>query len=227
MIPLLLLCRTIWRVLVLAFLWISGRILHWNHLDLDFFGWKTFLTASNLLWVIALFKLFICTWFNFGNWYLSRKLSIYLKISNLVEYSASKCDLLILWISPESVVMFLFSFLSLLICTFSVCLLVRLDRGLAILLTFPRPNSLLHWFFVLFSLFKLYWLQISKLPISWHLLLLGMFASFCSRVFWCSVNSLLWLIPVSSCGYIVLWTFLSALFSECPIELGILCLRFH
>ena len=41
-------------------------------------------TASISLGVIGLFKSCIWSWFNFGKWYLSRKLSISFRVSNLV-----------------------------------------------------------------------------------------------------------------------------------------------
>ena len=48
--------------------------------------WKFLLTASIPLRLIVLFKLLTWSWFNFGRWYLSNKLSISFTFSNFVEY---------------------------------------------------------------------------------------------------------------------------------------------
>ena len=77
-----------------------------------------------------------------------------------------------------------FSFLILLIRILSLCPLVTLAKGVSILLIFSK-NQLLVWLILFVST----WL-ISPLSliISYCLLLLGVFASFCSTAFRCAVK---------------------------------------
>ena len=119
------------------------------------------MTVSISSAVIGLFNLFIWSWFNFGKWYLSRKLSISFKFSNFVEYRFSKYDLMILYIFSASVVMsnfhfwfcyFGYSLSAFCLVWIKVCLFCWFSQ---------RTNSLSHWFFVLFSLFLFCWFQLS------------------------------------------------------------------
>ena len=97
---------------------------------------------------------------------------------------------MIFWISLGSVVMSPFSFLILLIRILSLCPLVSLAKGLSILLIFSK-NQLLIWLIVLIVLLVSTWLiSALSLIISCCLLLLGEFASFCSRAFRCVVKLL-------------------------------------
>ena len=70
-------------------------------------------------------------------WYLLRKLYISLIFSSLVEYQCLKCVLMILGIFLVSVI-FLLTFLILLIWIFYLHLLVWLYKGLSILLIFSK-----------------------------------------------------------------------------------------
>jgi hypothetical protein len=82
------------------------------------------------------------------------------------------------------VVMSPFSFLILLIWILSQCPLVSLAKGLSILLIFSK-NQLL----VFLILFVSIWLiSVLSFIIFCHLLLLGVFASLCSRAFRCAVK---------------------------------------
>jgi len=86
--------------------------------------------------------------------------------------------------------MFPFSFLILLIWTHSLCPLVSVAKGLSILFIFSK-NQLLALLILCIVLFVSTWL-ISALSfiISCVLLLLGVFAPFCSRAFRCAVKLL-------------------------------------
>jgi hypothetical protein len=89
-------------------------------------------------------------------------------------------------ISSGSVVMAPFSFLILLIWILSLCSLVRLAKGFSILLIFSK-NWLLAWLILCMVLFVSAWLILAPcLILSCLLLLLGEFASFCSRAFRCA-----------------------------------------
>ena len=73
---------------------------------------------------------------------------------SLMSTGVFKNDLIILWISSMSVVMFPFSFLILLICMFSFCLFVNLDLNACQCCQCSwRTSSLFHWCFVLFSFY--------------------------------------------------------------------------
>ena len=136
------------------------------------------MTVSISLAVIHLWNLHIWSWFNFGRWYLSRKLSISFKFSNFVEYKFLKYDLMILCISSMFVLMSSFSFLISLICIFSLCLLVKMDKGWSILLIFSK--NLLFVSLILSIVFFVSILLISALNliIYCHLDLLGEISSF-------------------------------------------------
>jgi hypothetical protein len=83
-----------------------------------------------------------------------------------------------------------FSFLILLIWILSLCPLVSLAKGLSIFLIFSK-NKLLVLLILRIVLFVSIWLTLAlSLIISCHLLLLGIFASFCSRTFRCAVKLL-------------------------------------
>jgi hypothetical protein len=83
-----------------------------------------------------------------------------------------------------------FSFLILLIWILSLCTLDSLVKGFSILLVFSK-NQLLVWLILYIVLFVSTWLiSALSLIISCRLLLLGVFASFCSRAFRCAVRLL-------------------------------------
>ena len=88
---------------------------------------------------------------------------------------------MVFWISSDSAGMSPFSFLIFLSRILSLFSLVRPGKGLSILLIFSK-NPLLVWFILYIVLFVSIWLiSALSLIISCHLLLLGEFASFCSR----------------------------------------------
>ena len=112
------------------------------------------MTASISLGVIGLFKLFIWSWFNFGKWYLWRKLSISLRFYNFVQYMFLDHDIRILgfpsysfYVPPILLTWMPFLHLLVWIRVYSSCWFSQ------------RANSLFHWFFTLFSLFLFYWFQ--------------------------------------------------------------------
>ena len=110
----------------------------------------------------------------------------------LVLWSIAFCRsiLVVFWISAGFVVMSPFSFLILLIRILSLCPLVSLAKGLSILLIFSK-NHLLVWLILWIVLLVSTWLILPlSLIISCLLLLLGEFASFCSRAFRCVVKLL-------------------------------------
>jgi hypothetical protein len=91
-------------------------------------------------------------------------------------------------ISSVSVVTSPFSFLILLIWILSLCHLVSLAKGFSILLIFSK-NQLLVLLILCIVLFVSTWLiSALSLIIFCHLLLLGVFPSFCSRGFRCAVR---------------------------------------
>jgi hypothetical protein len=93
-------------------------------------------------------------------------------------------------ISSGSVVMSPFSFLNLLIRILSLCLLLNLAKGLSILLIFSK-KQLLIWLILCIVLFVSTWLiSALSLIIFCYLILLGKFASLCSRAFSCAVKLL-------------------------------------
>ena len=114
-------------------------------------------------------------------------------------------ELMIFWISSISIVMPPFSFLILLTWILLLGPLVSLSKGLSILLIPSKSQFWFCWFFVLF--FVSIWLfSALSLTISCLLLLLGVFASFCSIVLRCAIKLL-------------------SLFG--PIFLGMGCQHFH
>ena len=118
------------------------------------------MTASISLQVIGLFKLSTWSWFNFGMWYLYKKLSISFTLFNFMEYRFLWYELMILWVASMSVVIFPFSFLILLIWMFSLCLLISLNKGLSILLGFSN-NQLFMLLIHSTGLFCFYFINIS------------------------------------------------------------------
>jgi hypothetical protein len=101
-------------------------------------------------------------------------------------------DLIMFWISSDSVVMSPFSFLILLIRLLSLCPLVSLAKGLSLLLIFST-NQLLVWMNVCIVLFASTWfISALSLNISCPILPLGEFASFWSRAFRCTVKLLVY-----------------------------------
>lgn len=68
---------------------------------------------------------------------------------------------MILFTSSVYFLMSLFSFLITLIWMPFPCVLIRLFKGLSVLLIFQRINFLFHWFFLEIYLFLFYWFQLS------------------------------------------------------------------
>ena len=66
-----------------------GRICLWIHLVQKFFVGCVFITYSISFLVVGLFKFSISSWFSFGRLYVSRKLSISSRSSNLLAYNCS------------------------------------------------------------------------------------------------------------------------------------------
>jgi hypothetical protein len=86
-----------------------------------------------------------------------------------------------------------FSFLILLICILSLCPLVSLAKGLFIILLIFSKKQLLVWLILSEVLFDSIWLiSALSLIISCLLLLLSVFASFCSRAFRFAVKLLVY-----------------------------------
>jgi hypothetical protein len=102
------------------------------------------------------------------------------------------------FISSVSLVMSPFLFLILLILIQFLCPLVSLTNGLSILLIFSK-NQLLVWLILCIILFVSTWLiSFLSFIISYILLLMCVFAYFCSRAFRCAVKLLVYaLSPVS------------------------------
>ena len=99
---------------------------------------------------------------------------------------------MIFWISPASVFMSLFSFLILLIWILSLWLLVSLAKGLCILLIFLKESAP-GFVDSLYSSFCFYLFDfIPEFGYFLLLVLLGLFASFCSRAFSCAVKLLVY-----------------------------------
>ena len=95
---------------------------------------------------------------------------------------------------------------------------------------FVFPNEFANfwfgWFFFCIVLFVSTLLTSALISIiSCHLLLLGLFASFCSRAFRCAVKLVVY--ALSSFLLEPLRVFLLGLLSLCPISLGMLWLHFH
>jgi len=102
---------------------------------------------------------------------------------------------MIFLISSGSVVMSPFSFLILLVWTHSLCPLVSLAKGLSILLIFSN-NQLLLLLILCIDLFVSTWfISALSLIVSCFLLLLAVFASFCSRAFRYAVKLLIHALP--------------------------------
>ena len=98
------------------------------------------------------------------------------------------------WISSGSVVMSSFLFLILLIRIVSLCPLVSLAKGLSIFLIFSK-NQLLVWLILCIVVFVSTWLiSALSLIISCFLILLGEFASFCSRASICADRLLVYIL---------------------------------
>ena len=112
------------------------------------FCWEISMSAFISLGVMGLFRWSIWSWFNFGIWYLSRKLSISSRFSSCVEYRLLWEDLMTFFTSLFSVVKSAFSFLILIIWILSLCPLVSLARGLYNLVDFSKSSSWFYWFFV-------------------------------------------------------------------------------
>ena len=102
-----------------------------------------------------------------------------------------------------SIVMSSLSFLFLLIWILSFCPLVSLAEDLSIFLVFSK-NQLLVQFIPYIVPFVSTWLIPDlSLIISCHLLLQGLYASFCSRVFGCAVKLFLYAVL----SFVLFWLF--------------------
>jgi hypothetical protein len=107
------------------------------------------------------------------------------------------------WITSVSVAMSPFSFLILLIWVLYLFPLVSLAKFLSILLILSK-NQLLVWLIFCIILLVSTWLILALSLINHcHLLLLNLFASFCSRGFSCAVKLLVY--AISSCFLEALW----------------------
>ena len=95
-------------------------------------------------------------------------------------------------ISSVSVVMSPFSFLILLIWIPSLCLLVRLSECLTVLLIFSKNQPLVYLILCIVLFFCNWFISALSLIISFHLLLFGVFASFCSWNFIYTSKLLVW-----------------------------------
>ena len=123
-----------------------------------------------------------------------------------------------------SVVISPLSFLILIIRILSLCPLVSLAKCLFILLVFSK-NQLLALLILCIVLSVSTWLiSALSLMISCHLLLLGVFASFCSRAFRCPVKLLVYALQLLFGGT---QSYEFSSYSLCPVTLGTLRLHFH
>jgi hypothetical protein len=104
------------------------------------------MTASISLGEMGLFISLIWSCFNFGTWYLYRKLSISFRFSSFVIGSDDVLDFLGFYCDV------FFKFLILLIRTLYLCPLVSLANGLSILLIFSK-NQLMIWLILWIVLF--------------------------------------------------------------------------
>lgn len=87
-------------------------------------SWENFNVRNSVsLGLIGLFKLLTWYSFNFGKWYLLRKLLISFTFSNLVHYRFLNSILMIPWISSVSVFLTPSSFMILVICISSLLLI--------------------------------------------------------------------------------------------------------
>jgi hypothetical protein len=121
------------------------------------------------------------------------------------------------------VVMSPFSFVILLIWVLNLCPLVSLAKGLSILLIFSKNQLLI----LLIHFVSTWFISALSLIISCCLLLLGIFAYFCSRVFRCAVKLLVYAPSSFFLEALRAMSFPLTLLSLCPISLGILYLHFH
>ena len=119
--------------------------------------------------------------------FIQRVVHLNFKFSNFVEYRFSEYDLMILWISSMSVIMCLLSFLIFLIWIFTPFLLVVWIEACLFCWFSWITNSLSHCFLCFYFVDFC-----SQFDYFCNLAFLGEFASFCSRVFKCSLNSLVW-----------------------------------
>jgi hypothetical protein len=128
---------------------------------------------------------------------------------------------MILW-SPLVLLCPSFSFfLILLTWVLSLCLSVSLPKGLSTLLIFLKKKKQLLVFLIPFIVLFVSSLLIPapSLIISCYLVFLDVFASFCYRAFLCAFKLLVWGLSIFFLWrYLVLWTFLSALLSQCEFS---------
>lgn len=97
------------------------------------------MTVSHWLGVIGLFRLLIWSQFNFDNWYIWRRLSVYFRIFNLEEHMFLNYALVILLFSSGSILYPLFHlwFFSLMfICC--LWLIIHLGKDLSLVLVFSK-----------------------------------------------------------------------------------------
>ena len=97
---------------------------------------------SHFVLVINVFSWSISSWFSFGGIYISRKLSISSRFSNLLAYNCSWYFLMFFCISVVAIEIFPFSFLILFIWILSFLFLVSLARGLSMLSTLSKYQLL-------------------------------------------------------------------------------------
>ena len=136
-------CGIVGRVLVLGLFCMSDTIRELNPSGPELFvAGRLFMAAFSSLRVIGPFRLFIWSWFNFGSCYVSRKLPMSPDFPIL--FSISFCIRIwwVVFVSWDYVVMSPFSFLILLIWIQFLCPLVRLAKGLSILLIFSKNHPL-------------------------------------------------------------------------------------
>ena len=128
-----------------------GRIPLEGHLALDSCFLGDFCTNLISLLVMGLFKFSISSCFSFGSLYVSRSLSISSRLPNLLAYTCSWFSYYFYFCSV--VVISPLSFLILFIWVLSFFFLIKLARGLSILLILSKNQllvSLNSYCFVLF-----------------------------------------------------------------------------
>lgn len=184
----------------LDLLWISGRILLWNHLAWAIFVGIILITATVSLRVIDILTLLISSWFHFGKLCIPRKLHMSFKFPIFWSTGFLSSHMIILWIFSVSVVMFSFSFFILLICIFSLCNLVSLDKNSYILLLFSWNQLFVSIIYYIVFFVSTLWISAFNL-ICWCLIPMEEFDSFTSRVFRCAVKSPM---GVLHCFYVAL-----------------------
>ena len=137
------------------------------------------MTVSISLSVVGLFNFLICFWFNFGKWYLSKKLSIFFKFSSFVGVQVFE-----VWPDDSLIFLCVSYYVPLFICAFvnldihSFCLLVSLDKGLSILLIFSKNQLFVSLILCIVFFVSILLISALNLIIYCHIGLLGEFAAF-------------------------------------------------